>query len=1068
MLKKQLVILTLFISMGICFPLFSAGVSPEVADYDFETLNEKGFPGQWTVEGETGKAGITVTADNRRGNFHSGKHSLLISHDHWGQTGVISQPLQLRVGHLYRLSGWLKTQSAVTDPIDRYPTPVAACLSMESFPFTNHSPSLGGVSDWKKVETLFIATRSRDRVRLHLGANGKARGKAWFDGIKVEKVEDISAYIPMETVKWFGPAFRYDDKGWIFVHIEGKPYQRGYQYGYLLAAEIVSYMKKLAYQANRDDEDNGWYQLRLLTDSLMLRKYDEEYLTEMKGIADGAAKAGGEFGGRSVDLLDIVTLNSSIDLGQMRSGLRRTGHALSGKSFLAAEDELNIPYREHKCSGFLANGPATPDGGIVFGQIFMWGGYTGVHWNVICDIVPDKGHRLVYETYPGGIHSGADFYINSAGIMMGETTVSQTPFDMDGTPQSNRIRRAAQYASSIDEAVRILKHQNNGMYTNDWLMGDAKTNEIAIFLLGTKKSKLWRSGTGEFPGGTKGFFWSNNNNKDNEVRKEYIPNAANAPYDLIFSPWNRDLAFNEFYKKYNGKIDAIAGVNLWASSPINRAHACDGKIITTEMAKELVFLAHFGKVTLREKFPGAGRLLRDYPGAVPHLSLGYSLVSPKFAADKLKALRKKEDMKKTCSQSPGDDLSEVEEVYDFDSRSLWHNTVYPASSKENWFVSGTAAYWGILHGMPGGDDSEKSKNYLRDRLTGLNYRLLYNISREGAIAPFEAKRVYDRYNHYSGPRIRGTFLLHQLRLKLGNAVFSKVMNRVHDRFKEKPMTYGQFISIAEKVGKMKLKSFILQWLDRSDLPRPTPDASVKEQTGGWEVTLTVRQPESNVYRFLTTLVIETGTSKTWKKIEVTKPDQVFTFTLKEKPSAVFFNAGNDIPVSREYFYTLSNFYDDFHHTLAVYGTSRQIEANHTLALRYRTLLADRYSEILPPVRKDSEITQKELESSDLIVMGGVADNGLTRILVEKLGLSVGKNFFRWRGKTYGASDDGLFVVFPNPFNPKKVVYLVIGNSALQLHEMTKTYRRVPAWAVFKGDKMVEKGYHPVEGFGIYF
>jgi len=1064
MVKKQLLILFLFTAIGIGFPLFSGDVPVEVANNDFETLDAQGVPVHWTIEGETGKAGITVTAD--KGNFHSGDHSLMIAHDRWGQTGVVSQPLQLKVGHLYRLSGWLRTQSAVTGPMDRYPTPVAACLSMESFPFTNSSPSVGGDSEWQKVETLFFATRSRDRVRLHLGANGRAKGNAWFDGIAVEKVEDISAYIPMETVKWFGPAFRYDDRGWIFVHIEGKPYQRGYQYGYLLADEIVSYMKKLAYQADRNDVKDGWYQLRLLTDSLMLRKYDEEYLTEMKGTADGAAKAGGRFEDRAVDLLDIVTLNSVIDLGQMRSGLTRTGHALSGKSFLSAEDELNIPYREHKCSGFLANGPATPDGGIVFGQIFMWGGYTGVHWNVICDIIPDKGHRLVYETFPGGIHSGADFYINSAGIMMGETTTSQTPFDIDGTPQSNRIRKAAQYASSIDEAVRILTFQNNGMYTNDWLMGDAKTNETAIFLLGTKKSKLWRSGTGDFPGGTKGFLWSNNNNKDDEVRKEYIPNAANAPYDLIFTPWNRDLAFNEFYRKYNGKIDAIAGVNLWASSPINRAHACDGKITTTEMAKELVFLAHFGKVTLREKFPGPGRLLHDWPGATPHLSLGYSMVSPIFVADKLKALRAKEEMKKECPGTPKNDLSVVKEVYGFDSRALWHNTVYPASSKENWFVSGTAAYWEMLDGLPKGE--EQGMTYLRDQLTEINYQLLYNISREGAVAPFDAGRVYDRYNHYRVPRIRGTFLLHQLRLKLGNAVFSKLMNAVHDRFKEKPMTYGQFISAAEEVGKMPLKSFILQWLDRSVLPQPTPAASVKELSGEWEVTLTVRQPETNVYGFLTAVAIETATVKEWKTIEVTKPEQVFTFTVKEKPAALFFNAGNDIPVSRESFYTLSNFYDDFHHTLAVYGTSRQIEANHTLTLRYRTVLADRYSEILPPVRKDSEITLEELENSDLIVMGGPSDNGLTKILVEKLGLSVGKNFFQWQGKTYGDSDDGLYVVFPNPYNPKKVVYLVIANSALQLHEMTKEYQGVPAWAVFKGDKMVEEGYHPVEGFGIEF
>ncbi len=85
------------------------------------------------------------------------------------------------------------------------------------------------------------------------------------------------------------------------------------------------------------------------------------------------------------------------------------------------------------------------------------------------------------------------------------------------------------------------------MYANDWLIGDTKTDEIAVLLLGTYKHKLWRSKNNEFYGDTKDFYWCNNNNKDPEVRKEYIPNADNAPYDLIFTPWNRDIAFNKFY-----------------------------------------------------------------------------------------------------------------------------------------------------------------------------------------------------------------------------------------------------------------------------------------------------------------------------------------------------------------------------------------------------------------------------------------------------------------------------------------------------------------------------------------
>ena len=63
--------------------------------------------------------------------------------------------------------------------------------------------------------------------------------------MRIEKVEDITDYIPLETVRWSGPGFRYDDQGWIFVHIEGEPYERGYQYGWLMPDEIAEYIRKL-------------------------------------------------------------------------------------------------------------------------------------------------------------------------------------------------------------------------------------------------------------------------------------------------------------------------------------------------------------------------------------------------------------------------------------------------------------------------------------------------------------------------------------------------------------------------------------------------------------------------------------------------------------------------------------------------------------------------------------------------------------------------------------------------------------------------------------------------------
>lgn len=1054
----------IFLSFFFIFSIFLIGETKNniVFKEDFEGADK--IPGSWVLNlSDPSRTKIQIDSSTS----HSGKMSLLIENTGFSSSNLCLSKISLKVGHIYRLRGWIKTNGVYSDLESRYPTSLPACLSMLSFPFTNHSPTVGGNSDWTKVETLFIATKSKDCVKVNLGMNGKAIGKAWFDEITVEEVEDITEFIPLERVRWFGEAYRYDDNGWIFLHIEGKPYERGYHHGFLLSQEIVSYIEKLAIRANEANPSAGWNEMRLLADSLMLRKFDPEFLEEMKGIADGAVKAGAKIFGRPLDLLDIVTVNSAVDLGQLSSALFRTPHPLSKIDFLKAEDELKMPEILHKCSSLLATKPASEDGRIVFGQLFMWNGYTGVHWNVICDLVPSKGYRFVYETFPGGIHSGADFYINSQGIMIGETTVMQTPFNSDGTPQSNRIRKAIQYSKSIDDVVSILINKNNGLYTNDWLIGDTKTDEIAILLLGTNKFKLWRSKNKDFPGGTVGFYWSDNNAKDIEVRKEYVSNPSNSPFDLIYRPSNRDIEFYNFYKENFGRIDSISLSNLWASSPINRPHACDGKITTSEMAENLVFLAHFGKTTLREKFPEKGsRLIPDLPGAVPHLTLGYTAFSPIYITEKLKEARKrfKKDVDKPSN--PPSDFSELKEILNFDKKDLWINTVYPSSDSENWFISGSSAYWNILNDIPDGQD--KAFNYLKNQFQELNHRLLYVISREGDGEAMDGERIYNGYKKYDIPRIKGTFLLHQLRLLLGNKKFSKAMKRIHNEFCEKEISNPDIIRIFEEESGKKLEGFIKQWIQRKGFIDFKYEAKLEKSEEKWKLILRVFQKES-LYHFLTTVSINSGDKDFVKLIEVNaKETNEFIFEFPYKPISLSLNAGNDIPLKLEEFYTFSNITDDFKNIYIVYGTSRHTDTNRTLAMRFQNIIADAFTEILLPLKKDSEISIEEIASHDLLIIGTPENNSFIDRFKDKLPIRLGRGFFEWKGKVYSSPDDGLFVAISNPFNRERTWYIFLANSALEIYQMTKRYQTLPSWAIFKGEKIVEKGFNERDDLVIYF
>jgi len=102
---------------------------------------------------------------------------------------------------------------------------------------------------------------------------------------------------------------------------------------------------------------------------------------------------------------------------------------------------------------------------------------------------------------PGVITSDDDFGVNARGLLVTETTIAQFEgWDPEGKPEFSRSRKALQYSDSIDDFVKIMLDGNNGGYANDWLLGDNKTGEIALFELGLKEHSVRRTKDGCFVG----------------------------------------------------------------------------------------------------------------------------------------------------------------------------------------------------------------------------------------------------------------------------------------------------------------------------------------------------------------------------------------------------------------------------------------------------------------------------------------------------------------------------------------------------------------------------------------
>jgi hypothetical protein len=402
------------------------------------------------------------------------------------------------------------------------------------------------------------------------------------------------------SVRRYDAGYRYEQAGWTVLHVEGDPYPRGYQHGRLMAGEIAKYAYTLARERNPKDPAEGWATVRLLTDALFLRKLDREFLEEMKGIADGAADGGATFGDRKLDLLDVAAVNVWQELDTLEFALRATPTGLEGVKFAPPKG-----VKKDHCSAFAATGPATADGKVVFGHITMFGLHFGPYVNVWIDVKPTKGRRFAMQGFPGAVWSSQDYYQNDAGILLCETTIDQTPFDPDGEPLTTRARRAIQYATSIDDVVRTLSTRNNGLYANEWLIADTKTNEIAMFELGTRTSALWRSSKNQWFGDTPGFYWGCNNVKDLAVRLEARPASGEVTGKLGWRPDGRDAAWVKFYGKYKGRIDADAAKAAFADDALALPHSLDAKFTTTALAKDLSSWCLYGPPTGRVWRPTA-------------------------------------------------------------------------------------------------------------------------------------------------------------------------------------------------------------------------------------------------------------------------------------------------------------------------------------------------------------------------------------------------------------------------------------------------------------------------------
>ncbi len=394
----------------------------------------------------------------------------------------------------------------------------------------------------------------------------------------------------------YGNGYRFDQNGWVYIHIEGGPSERGVQYGYLAApelAEIQRSVKYIIYQST----GMTWEYFVEAAEKQFTTKIAPEYLDEIKGIAAGAQTAG-------VDITwqEVLTWNGYREL---------TGYWWPNQK----AGKYSQPDKDH-CSAFIATGSATKDGRIVMAHN-TWNAFVhGQFSNIILDIEPAQGHRMFMQSEPGCISSCTDFFVTGAGLVGTETTIGgYSQYDPALDPAFYRVRKAMQYANTLDEFVQIMQTRSNGGYANSWLLGNVNTDEIMRFEQGFKYQGVERT--------RDGYYIGFNAATDPRIRNL---ECSNTGYEDIRTPVGaRRVRLTQLMQKYHGQIDVPTAqkvladhydVYLQKENPCSRTveghyeldafeywparipyapkGAVDGKVVDSELARDLSFWARWG------------------------------------------------------------------------------------------------------------------------------------------------------------------------------------------------------------------------------------------------------------------------------------------------------------------------------------------------------------------------------------------------------------------------------------------------------------------------------------------
>ena len=276
----------------------------------------------------------------------------------------------------------------------------------------------------KRSALLSVARQKRGKRSASLSVARQKRGKrsaSLISFLLIAFFISLTLFASSTGEKVYERGYLEDRNGILVLHLQGSPYEMGYQHG-MLTKHLMEQSKEAFDEAVppiKGGRVGEWIIKKYLFWKLeKMEKYvPEEFIEELKGMADSVTE-------REVDYREILLYHAMRDIGQVLM-----------------------------CSSFAVLPQAAKDRELIYGRNFDFL-KKGSLKSLITFYEPDEGNSFVSIGWPGMI--GAVSGMSDEGLTVGIFTAYSSDVSFDGIPSCFLMRKVLQYANNVEEAKEII------------------------------------------------------------------------------------------------------------------------------------------------------------------------------------------------------------------------------------------------------------------------------------------------------------------------------------------------------------------------------------------------------------------------------------------------------------------------------------------------------------------------------------------------------------------------------------------------------------------------------------